>query len=187
MNISIDLRRQEKSIKKLITERIAIRVQTYHSLYLQYYTSNLPSTKIPSSTKEEISHSLNSWPKTHFNSPQILEYFFRIVNAGEIETEVQVAALVLLERYLDALPPFSQLNILKVLAVSIYTAQKIIKDIGIWGVKDFAWLAGISDQHLRELEIEFLEALEYKLHLSFEEFRGSLISLVPDREMKREI
>lgn len=110
-----------------------------------------------------------------------------MVEVGDIENEVQVTALVLLERYLDALPQFSPLNILKVLAVSLYTAQKIIKDIDILGVSDFAWLSGLSEDHLRDLEFEFVEALDYKLHLSFEEYRDSLISLVPDREMKRKV
>ena len=85
-----------------------------------------------------------------------MEYFIKMVEVGEIENEVQVAALVLLERYLDALPQYSQLNILKVLAVSLYTAQKIIKDVDIMSVSDFAWLSGLSEDHLRELELEFV-------------------------------
>ena len=116
-----------------------------------------------------------------------MDYFINMVEVGDIEVEVQVAALVLLERYLESLPQFSQLNILKVLAVSMYTAQKILKDTGILSVSDFAWLSGLTEDHLRELEIEFLEELDYKLHLSFEEYKGSLISLVPDREMKRSV
>ena len=81
MNTARDTHPQVKQINQLITERLAIRVQTYHSLYLQYYTSNMPSTQNPISTKNEISEIkisrshpkkgqyLNSWPLVHYKSP----------------------------------------------------------------------------------------------------------------------
>ena len=71
MSLNGDTHSQEKNINELITERLAIRVQIYHSLYLQYYTSSTPSSQQKISTKGEIESSqiqpkkgqfLNSWP-----------------------------------------------------------------------------------------------------------------------------
>jgi len=89
---------------------------------------------------------------------------------GEFEEEALIYAFILILRFLDNIEDGSPINFLKLTATAVFVAQKILFDTGIWKITDFAEIAGLSASSLKKLEIEFMQDLNYKLHVDKQEY-----------------
>ena len=93
-----------------------------------------------------------------------------LAEEGDLENGVLIGGLILLERYLRTLKNLCPINFHKLVAVSCYVAQKVILDTDIWALSDFGVIAGLSPKKLTQLEIEFINDLDYKVHIGEKEF-----------------
>ena len=102
----------------------------------------------------------------------------RLAKEGDLENEVLIAGLILLERYLRSLRVLCPIHFYKLVAVSCYLAQKVVLDEEIWSLPDYGHIAGLSAEKLKFIESEFLNQLDFGVHITEEEFmlyKGSLI------------
>ena len=106
----------------------------------------------------------------------IFEYCVGLTQALELDISVLVVAFILIYRLMKSIKEHSifrqppPLNFYKVVAVSLFCAQKLSLDRDNIGIQDFATIARLSAKELGELEIEFLEDINFTLHVTREEF-----------------
>ena len=116
----------------------------------------------------------------HWASPEITltvyEYSIGLTRALEVDLRVLVVAFILISRFLRAIKdnscnkPLPPINFYKMVAVSLFCAQKLALERDHIGIQDFAIISRLSVQELGEMEIEFLEEIDFRLHVTKEEF-----------------
>ena len=123
-------------------------------------------------SSQDVSKGLKKWPSSKVISsiPEVDVYVELLAEEGDLENEVLIGGLILLERYLRHLEDLCPIHFHKLVAVSIYVAQKVILDTEMWALSDFGAIAGLSPKNLAKLEIELLNDLDYKVHLGEKEF-----------------
>ena len=102
--------------------------------------------------------------------PEVDIYLELIAEEADLQNGVLIAGLILLERYLRTLKALCPIHFYKLVAVACYVAQKVVLDTEIWSLSDFGAIAGLSMNKLRLLEIEFINDLDYKVHIKEGEF-----------------
>ena len=93
-----------------------------------------------------------------------------IAENGEFDEEVLVYAFILILRYLDAVPEDCPVHFLKLAATAVFVAHKILLDSGLWKIADFAEIAGLSVRSVKSLELEFMEEIDFNLHVTQKEY-----------------
>ena len=113
--------------------------------------------------------------------PQTPEYLDRVLSVGQFDKETLIYSFIILERFIGGSKLRGQVNFHKLLAVSVYIAFKVLHETEIWWLTDFEDISGFSPQDMRELEIAFLQAVDFKTHVSskeYEFFRKTLLKNV---------
>ena len=168
-----------KSIEKL-TESISSNLESLRrSLDHLCASLNTHQTHHHQSNGQSIASLGNTGPlrdgtllrrKDSSKLPPISKYVSFIVSEGEIELEVLITAYILLERFLEELEVPSPVDFHKLFCVSVFIAQKLVLDMELWTAQDFAEFGGISEKELKSREIEFLNLLDFKVHVSEKEY-----------------
>ena len=112
------------------------------------------------------------WPsdKVLDSMVEVDVYHEILAEEGTLDNEVLIAGLILLERYLSSLKTLCPINFDCLIAVACYVAQKVVLDTDIWAASDYGIISGLEAEMLKQLEIEFLNDLEFKVHIKAEEF-----------------
>ena len=108
------------------------------------------------------------------NSPlsaQIPQYLNQVVSIGQFDKETLIFAFILLERFIGKSKLRGQINFFKLVAVATYIAFKVLHETEVWFLTDFEDISNFSPWEMRELEIAFLQAVDFKIHVSSKEYR----------------
>lgn len=99
------------------------------------------------------------------------EYFSRIVELSEIESNTLIYAFMLIDEITEKKKIYiSNGNLHKLVFTSIYVSMKLLED-EIFNEKHFVITSGIDQDEIALLEREFLEKLDYKLVLPNNSFQ----------------
>ena len=91
------------------------------------------------------------------------EYFLRLVELSEIESNTLIYAFVLIDLITENNKVIiTNTNIHKLVFASIYVSMKLLED-EIYNEKHFAMASGIEPEEIALLEKEFLEKLNYRI------------------------
>jgi len=123
--------------------------------------------------------------RTDFDSlhqPQfpIRKYICTMRNRFACSPECFLVALLYIKRLLLSFPTLrlTQLNVHRFMFVSLVTAIKQLEDVH--ETNDFyARKAGMATKELNRLEVVFLQALDWRAHVSVDEYVEVLSSLLP--------
>ena len=131
----------------------------------EFQSRKMEKTKHKKKTSKKAQSCLFEWPNPKI-CPPLDSYLKSIVEIGEIEVEVLVYGFVLVTRILKRVESGTPIHLHKLLSVAIFSAMKMILDEDIWKISDFAEIAGLETNIMRELEEELLHKLNFKLHVS---------------------
>jgi len=101
----------------------------------------------------------------------ILEYLTRIARYFQCSHECFVLALVYIDRIMKLHPDFSicNLNVHRLLVTSVMLAVKFFDDV-YYSNAYYAKVGGIRTKEVNSLETQFLKLIEWRLHVSPEEY-----------------
>ena len=98
---------------------------------------------------------------------QIQKYLRDIYLGGQFDDESLIYSFILLERFIQKNKvKGQQFNFFKLIAVSLFIAFKTKSDTEIIYLSDFEKISNFSPSHMRELELEFLFTIEFKVTVS---------------------
>lgn len=98
------------------------------------------------------------------------DYFLRLVELSEIESNTLIYAFVLIDLITENNKVIiSNGNIHKLVFISLYISMKLLED-EIFNEKHFSIASGIEPEEIALLEKEFLDKLNYKIVISRSSF-----------------
>ena len=103
--------------------------------------------------------------------PSVGEYVDYVIRNGKIEPEVLVLTISLIEKFILRLPEGAPIHFLKLIAITIFIAQKYLHESSSWSIPEFGRLVGLSSDSLRELEIEYLIIIDFSIYLTRKQFK----------------
>ncbi|KAK4339618.1 hypothetical protein RND71_041080 [Anisodus tanguticus] len=117
----------------------------------------------------------------------VQQYIERIFKYSNCSPSCFVVAYVYLERFLN-LTDFllTSLNVHRILITSIVLAVKIVDD-DCYNNAYYAKVGGITTPELNKLEMKFLAALDFQLHVSVESFDKYCLQLEKEANVKLQI
>ena len=116
------------------------------------------------------------------------DYIFRLTDLGCLSDSVLITALIYIIRIVAKNPEldFSSFNAHKIISTSLFLATKYVIDHGIWYLKDFGELSGVSARTLRK-ESSYMaqKLLDWDLFVPQKEFKQVRNLLVSAAEATR--
>ena len=108
---------------------------------------------------------------TNSSLPSIEDYAQHITKYGTIEPEVLIYTIILIERFLSSQDLSEGVNLHKIVAVVTFVAQKFLLETELWDAEGYCEFCGLDVPALKELEIDYLEAIEYRIFIKAQEFK----------------
>ncbi len=101
----------------------------------------------------------------------ICDYIHKIFVDWDIEVNTLIYSYILLNDFIEKSKIIlNEKNIYLIYLASLLTSCKMLQD-EIYSQYDFSKVAGIPLKRLNEIEAEFLEAIDFKVHITDEQFR----------------
>lgn len=97
------------------------------------------------------------------------KYLDRLFTEGLFTRKYFHSATLYTLRALKAVPDKRSISLHKLFAIALYVAQKYMDDDREWLKKDFSNVTGIQENFLEEMEIDFCQAVGFKLYISEEQ------------------
>lgn len=138
----------------------------------EFFTDFLQQAISPAESKPS---SLLAFNAKQVPSIPLNEYVKRFDDYLQLSPSTYIVAYILMQRLLKRNPrsQISPLNVHRLLVTAITVAEKSLND-WYWRNTDYAIVGAISNEELNELEVLFLEGINYEIAVGEDEYREAL-------------
>ena len=151
---------QQPCLPSFILEAISLSLQTQRSLSSPKRgkraidNGKANDSKISKSQQEEkINRLLKHFECKNMPRISLFGYVQRIGELGEFSLDVLIYALCLIKRAFKILKPSDKNCVYKLYGVCVFVANKMVNEVDLWKIVDFANLIGANDrEEMRKME-----------------------------------
>ena len=104
-------------------------------------------------------------------------YISHLYSNGDFTECELIYFICLIEGFLSRMAQKADLNMKRIIAICLYTAQKVLRDENLWRIQEFSTLASIRASHVPVLELQFASFMDFDV----------LISEIDYSNMKKEL
>ena len=169
-------------INKILDYTSSLQQKTpsiFDTNYLEQETDNDSASTNTSSNDESFS---DISPKSNAEKYTLTDYFYFWVEKFEFRENLLILTMMNIDKILSKQFILNSDNVKNLLFTCMVVTQKYYEDV-IFNDKDYSKIGGYKTEELINMEVEFLELLDFSLHIKGEEFikyKSKMITLWRD-------
>ena len=169
-------------INKILDYTSSLQQKTpsiFDTNYLEQEKDNDSASTNTSSNDESFS---DISPKSNMEKYTLTDYFYFWVEKLEFGEDLLILTMMNIDKILSKQFILNSDNVKNLLFTCMVVTQKYYEDV-IFNDKDYSKIGGYKTEELINMEVEFLELLDFSLHIKEEEFikyKSKMITLWRD-------